>query len=434
MVFARRSLRKVSYVAVLFASFSGWAREATAQSSCSTLGQTSFVRDVLNEYYLWYQKLPSLNPALYDSPEAYLEAVRYRPLDNTYSYITLRSTSDAFYSDSQYIGIGISTKLVSDTDYRVTEVYPDSPASEAGMSRGDRIVEINGRAVADLLASGELGGAFGPSEIGVSASVKWRTLGGDERQASVTKRLVTIPTVSLTKVFDVSGRRVGYVVFRNFVQPSTAALNEAFAQLAAAGASELVLDLRYNGGGLVSVAQHLASLIGGNRTTAQVFAQYVHNDKNAHRNQVLRFSDAPNALNLERLFVITSRASASASELIINSLRPFIPVVTVGDTTYGKPVGQYGFNFCDKVLYPVAFSAQNARGEADFYDGFAPDCPAGDEVEKQFGDPAEASLAGALAYAQTGSCAAGARAFVANKAEHRRLKSLSGWQQVLGAY
>ena len=80
------------------------------------------------------------------------------------------------------------------------------------------------------------------------------------------KRAVTIPTVSALRLYAVDGRKVGYLNFRNFVEPSFSALDSAFAQLHAAGANELVLDLRYNGGGLVAVAQHLASLIGGSRT------------------------------------------------------------------------------------------------------------------------------------------------------------------------
>ena len=90
--------------------------------------------------------------------------------------------------------------------------------------------------------------------------------------------------------------------------------------------------------------------------------------------------------------------------MIVNALRPFIPVVTVGSTTYGKPVGQYGINFCDKVLYPVAFTLRNANGEGDYFDGFPPTCPAADDLSHQIGDPAEGSLAEALVFIRTGAC------------------------------
>ena len=184
------------------------------------------------------------------------------PSTRRFSYITSREANEAFYSESQFIGFGLST-AVSGLEMRVTQVFPESPASEAGLSRGDRIVEIGGRLVAALISSGEIGSAFGPSEIGVETDVVFVNQAGTRREAHMVKRLVTIPTVSLTRVYNVGGRRIGYIFFRNFVEPSVEALDSAFAELSAAGVDELVLDLRYNGGGLVNVAQHLASYIGG---------------------------------------------------------------------------------------------------------------------------------------------------------------------------
>jgi C-terminal processing protease CtpA/Prc len=405
-----------------------------APRDCTTLGQTTFVRDALQDIYYWYRELPALDPALVDSPEAYLEAVRYRPLDASFSYITGRQASDAFYSDSQFVGLGLGTRLVSSDVMRVTQVFPGSPAADAGLERGDYIVAIGGRAIGDLYASGDLGSAFGPGDVGVTVVLRVRARAGGERELTLVKRLVTIPTVSDVRVVDVDGRRVGYLHFRNFVRPSTEALDAAFGDLAAAGVTDLVLDLRYNGGGLVSVAQHLAGLIGGTRTNAQVFLEFFHNDKNAWRNETLRFEDPAGALDLPRLVVVTTRASASASELIINALRPFLPVTVVGDTTFGKPVGQYGLNFCDKVLFPVAFTLRNARGEGDYFAGFAPDCPAPDDLEHALGDPAEASLGEALQFVRSGSCSAASRSLRRLGPGERPRVSVSGWQTLVGAY
>ena len=264
------------------------ARAQSTPISCSTAGKNLYVRDVMTDLYLWSSEVPNVNPTSFSSPEAYLDAVRYRKLDSTFSYITSRAANDAFYSDSQFIGFGLST-TVNDVEMRVTQVFPDSPALEAGLSRGDRIVEIGGRAVTTLIASDEIGSAFGPSEIGVELDIAFVNAKGARRESHMIKRLVTIPTVSLTHVYDVGGRRVGYMFFRNFVEPSYEALDEAFAKLAAARVDDLVIDLRYNGGGLVSVAQHMAGYIGGVRTDGQVFAEFFHNDRNAFRNHVLRF-------------------------------------------------------------------------------------------------------------------------------------------------
>ena len=311
--------------------------DASSVDRCSTLGQVEFVRDTMQDIYFWYRELPNPDPASFSSPEAYLEAVRYRPLDSSFSYIADKAESDAFFSESQFVGVGLSTRQTSATELRLAQVFPDSPASEAGLERGDFLLSINGRSVPDLLQSGDIDSIFGPGQVGVVVSLTWRRLAdGSARAATLTKRAVTIPTVSVTSVYDVRrGPRVGYIFFRNFVQPSPAALNTAFRALREAGVEELVLDLRYNGGGLLSVAQHLGGLIGGAATSGQVFVELFHNDKNQSRNSVLRFEQPAEAIGFSRLVAITTRGSASASESVINGLRPFMPVTLVGDATYG---------------------------------------------------------------------------------------------------
>lgn len=429
----RRVLSSIVFTVALLCPWIAFAQ--TPISSCTTTSQNLWVRDQLTNYYYWYQHLPSgVNPASFNSPEAYLDAVRYRPIDSSYSFISSAAASDAFYSDSQFVGYGFGNQTTA-TEVRVLQVYADSPASEIGLSRGDRILTVNGQSVQAMIANGTIANAFGAADVGVVSTIEWETLAGERRSGRMVKRLVTIPTVSLTRVVDVAGRRVGYLFFRNFVTPSTAALNDAFAALKAAGANELVLDLRYNGGGLVDVAVHLASLIGGSRTRDQVMLNYVHNDKvGPQLNKAIRFTSPDQSLNLQRLVVIATRQSASASELVINALRPFMPVTIVGDSTYGKPVGQYGFRFCDKVLYPVAFSIKNANLEGDFFDGIPADCVAADDYLHQLGDTAEASFAQALTFIRTGSCGAGAATstMIRLRADAPAFRP-SGWAAMLNA-
>src|SRR5262245_5511800 len=414
--------------------------DTTAADSCSTLGQVQFVRDTMQDIYFWYQHLPNPDPSGFASPEAYLEAVRYRPIDTSYSFIADKAESDAFFSDSEFIGLGISTRQTSATELRVSQVFAASPASEAGLARGDFLLSINGRSVPELLQTGDINSIFGPAEVGVVVSLTWRRLEDHSmRSASLTKRSVTIPTVSLTSVYDVRrGPRVGYVFFRNFVQPSTAALNTAFHTLREAGAKELVLDLRYNGGGLLGVAQHLGGLIGGAATNGQVFVELFHNDKNPSRNTTYRFELPAEAIGFTRFVAITTRGTASASESVINGLKPFMPVTLVGDTTYGKPVGQYGFDFCTKTLFPVAFEARNARGEGEYFDGLPADCAAADDLDHELGDPDEDSLGEALEFMRSGRCtpaaADAARVHAAREARIGKGQPSDPWRQLLGAY
>lgn len=429
----QRLLSSLVFTAALLCSWDALAQGQPPPSNCSVTSQNLWVRDALTTNYYWYRFLPTnLNAASFSSPEAYLEAARYKPIDN-FSYIASAAASNALFNDSQFIGYGFGQQFTS-TELRVLQVYDASPALEAGLERGDRITQVNGQSVAAMIAAGTIGNAFGASEIGVASDIVFEKPSGERRTARMVKRLVTIPTVSLTRIIDVDGRKVGYLFFRNFVRPSEAALNDAFAALRAAGATELVLDLRYNTGGLVDIAVHLGSLIGGSRTDGQVMINWDYNDKLAPRlNRSTRFTNPEQALNLSRLVVITTRTSASASELVINSLRPYMPVAIIGDTTYGKPVGQSGFTACDKVLWAVTFSLKNVNNEGDFFDGIAPNCAAADDSTHQLGDAAEASLAEALTFIRTGACSARSAATAAAMRASQALPRAQGWQAILNA-
>lgn len=432
--------RIILLVVAAAAAFAAHVPAASAQNltSCSIAGQNRYVLDVMRDLYFWNTELPAnVNASGYASPESLLEALRFRPLDERFSYIGARATEEAFYSDSQFIGFGFAHRY-DGLGLRMLQIFPDSPASATGLQRGDRITSINGQSVVALAANGTLGATLGPSQEGYDIRFRYERADGSATDATMSKRAVTIPTVSHLTVYEIEGRKVGYLFFRNFVTPSRQALDEAFAALRDVGATELVLDLRYNGGGLVSVAQHLASLVGGSRTEGQIFADYFHNSRNAFRNEVTRFEAKPNALALQRLVVITTGSSASASELVINALRPFIPVTTVGETTYGKPVGQYGITFCDKVLYPVAFTLRNAFGQGDFFNGIGADCAAADDADHQLGDPLEASLSEALTVVRTGQCSAPpVSAATARRRDATRvdlLPPLRGLEQLIGAH
>jgi C-terminal processing protease CtpA/Prc len=406
-------------------------------ADCTTAGQCTYVRDVLQSYYYWYKELPNPDVSSFSSPEAYLEAVRYRELDSSFSYITSKASSQAFYSDSQFVGFGISTLQTGELELRLGQVFPGSPAGDAGMDRGDYLVALGGKAVADLVRTGEIGTIFGPEQVGYSLEFAWRSPGGKEERATLAKRLVTIPTVSQTAVLDSGRFRVGYIHLRNFVQPSVEALNAAFAQVREAGATEIVLDMRYNGGGLLSVAQHLGSLVAGPPLVGRVFAQLTHSDKQTSRNTAYNFETKPQALATTRLVAITTRASASASEAIVNGLRPYMDVKVVGDTTYGKPVGQYGFEFCEKIVYPVSFLVTNSRGEANYFGGIGADCAAADDVDHALASPEEASLAEALYVVRNGRCSGRAAAQAEVQARLReRVRPIptDPWQKTRNAW
>ncbi len=378
-------------------------------ANCTVVAQNQFVIDVMQDIYLWNDQLPIVDAADFDSPEATLDALR-APQDR-FSFITSAAADDALFGDGQVAGIiGFRSTSPSPDELRVIDVFEGSPADQGGLARGDSITAVDGVPIADVLADPGFSASLGPNEVGVTVELSWQDLAGEDFTRVFEKAVVTIPPVSSVEVLDTPTGAVGYLLFRNFVEPAVSDLDAAFGALGLAGVRDVVIDLRYNGGGLLSVAEVLSNLIGGEITQAQTEYTFEYNADNSFRNRTVFFRDRLQALDLRRVFFIVTGSSASASELVINSLSPYIDVVLVGATTFGKPVGQLGYTFCEKILRPVSFSLSNADGFSDYFDGFAPDCAAADDLDHPLGDPVEASLAEALFYVENGSCSVPAAA------------------------
>jgi carboxyl-terminal processing protease len=217
----------------------------------------------------------------------------------------------------------------------------------------------------------------------------------------------------------------------------------AFADFTAQGVTDVIIDLRYNGGGLVSVAEFTASLLAGPSNVNNVLSMSLFNRANSDMNETSRFTSESNSIDLDSILFITTGASASASELVINSLEPYIDVALIGNDTFGKPVGQVANDFCDQRLRAVAFETVNAKGEGRYFDGLPVDCPAEDDLAHAIGDSNEASTAAAIAYVTTGACPIvlnpdGQTASVLSTDRARRKKPgrPAGpiWRELAGAY
>ena len=416
---------------------SGTATGTQSAGSCSVTGQNQQILAVMQSWYYWNQYLPSnVDPSAYSNTTAFLDALLYRPLDR-FSFITSQAADQAFYGAGQYVGMGFSEEIVNGNQVQLTDVYPGSPAAGAGFVRGGYILAVGGTPVATLIADNQLDTALGPDNVGVQVTLEYQSPAGATQTVTLTKTVVTQPNVSLVQSFSAGGRKVGYFFFQNFITPSTNELQQAFAQFQADGDNELIIDERYNGGGLLSVAQFLGSLIVGNGDSGQTFATLNYNSLHPDYDQTLAFQTVSDALNLNRVVIITTNATASASELLVNALKPYIDVVTVGSTTFGKPVGENGFDFCSSVLYPMTFNMLNAAGGGNYFSGIAPTCPAVDDLSHALGDPSEASLAEALYYIANGNCgassAAAARA-LARAAALRPAPQRYGWQNLVNAH
>lgn len=366
--------------------------------------------EVMQDAYLWYYTMPNVNLEEYPGPEYLLEALRYREKD-PWSFVT---SYQAFMASMQgsFVGHGIRMGLDTDNNVRVVSLYkrPDDLWSE-GVRRGWIVKEINGTPIAPIFISGNnsaYDNLMGPPTAGVTNSFRFITPEGEAVTINSTKRDFIINSVTEAKVLDTEGGKTGYLCFETFIDPSEQELNDAFAMFKAANVTDLIIDLRYNGGGYMDIAQQLASLVISPDNIDKVCYKLVYNNKMAPGwNESFNFIETESPLGLDRVVFITTRSSASASEVVINSLKPFIDVKIVGDATHGKPAGMnvFGFPFAKPggptpdyryVFAPITFEYLNADDEGRFYGGMEPDVFAADDVTHDFGDPEEASLKAAL--------------------------------------
>lgn len=391
-------------------------------AQCSLSQRQSWVRQQIDQYYLFPDLVAAnVNPASYSDVQSYIDALvapaRAQRRDRFFTYITSIAEENALINSGSNAGFGIRLSYANNRLF-VAEAFETAPGYAAGLDRGVEILAIDGRSVAGLFASGgaaAVNQALGPSEPGVRRTLRIRDTGGVEREVTATKAEYSLDPVSDrygVRIIDDGGKRVGYLNLRTFiVQTGAQDLRAAFLQFQQAGVTEVILDLRYNGGGLVSQGELLGSLLGRNYV-GQVFSRTVFRDSLARENETDLFTAQPEAIGVTKLAIIGTDGTASASELVANAFIPYLGnnLALIGDDTFGKPVGQIAVDraACDDRLRVLAFRTVNAAGQGDYYDGLASvfpnTCRAADDLQRQLGDPQEASIRTALDFLAGRSC------------------------------
>lgn len=401
-------------------------------AGCTITEQNQFVHEVLLDRYFWYQEVnPVIDYNAFSSPQQLLDALRFLPRDR-FSNITNAAAFDSLLNAGQFIGYGFSFHIENDNTAWVRFVYDDSPAGRADMQRGHEIRIINGQTVPEIIQNDGWGSIFGPAELEIPLDITLRDQAGHDIDLNLKKAVVNINTVLHHSIISNGSEDVGYLVFNSFLQTSNAELEQVFSEFSSANIRKLVLDLRYNGGGSVPVAANLASYLYKSQQNGDLFTTLIHNDKHQSRNETYNFRTLAHALDLQQVIIISTGATCSASEMVINGLRPFIDVRVVGNTTCGKPVGMNGFAFCEQLLLPVTFASFNQNNEGDFFDGLAPDCPANDDINLDFGTAGEPMLAESLYLSQTNSCLTAPRAAV--KPVQTQAFPPASLRAIIGAY
>ncbi len=398
-------------------------------AGCSLRERQDWAFAQLNEWYLFPELLPaSLDPTPYSTVDAYIDALtataRAQSKDRFFTYLTSIAQENAFYQSGASAGFGIRLSYDSAASRLfVAEAFENAPAFAAGIDRGTEILAIgttsaNSQTVASLFSSGGLAAvssALGPSEPGVTRVLRV-TSGGVEREVSVAKANFEISPLSSrygAKILDDSGRKVGYLNLRTFIGPADPQLRTAFDGFRAQGVNHVIVDFRYNGGGLVAIADLMGNLMGAERNNS-VFSYTTFRPQKASNNSTTLFAPLSQSIAPVKLAFIGTGGTASASELVINSFTPYLGVnsALIGSNTYGKPVGQIALDRsqCDDRLRVVAFKTENATKQGDYYTGLASkvgaSCQAGDDIFRPLGDPAEASVKVALDFLAGRSCTA----------------------------
>lgn len=410
------------------------------------LDEKLWIRAWINETYLWYDEVQDSNPSSYDLAEYFHEQLRSDEImpsgrrrdPHEFRFMMPTDEYRALAESGSSVGLGVRWVFRQSTpprDIRVAYVEPGSPADKAGLRRGDRLHRVNGAEVVDGDEVETINRAFAPTEQGESFTL--RVHHSDDKKArthTVVAEQVSEAPVPVVKTLETAQGTVGYLLFQDHSAVSEADLQDAMERLETAGVADLVLDLRYNSGGYLAIASHLAYMIAGDGNTAgRVFETVQFNDQHPQTNPVtgepiqslpflgettgafvLPAGERLPSLNLSRLFVLTGDNTCSASESIINGLRGAgVEVLQFGVATCGKPYGFYAQDNCGNTFGFSQFLGVNEQGFGDFQNGFQPggSGPAGlrgcmvvDDLSQPLGHRNEARLAAALAYRQNASC------------------------------
>jgi carboxyl-terminal processing protease len=418
----------------------------------TTVAENMFLRSWTNELYLWYREVPDTNPASYATAD-------YFNLLKTSATTASGSQKDKFhftYSTADWVALsqsGVSAGygaqwivIASRPPRQVVVAYtePGSPATTppANLARGAQVLTVDGVDLinaSDTASVNTLNAGLFPSAAGASHTFSVLDLGATApRTITMVSANVTETPVQNVHTVRTAAGTVGYMLFNDHIATAEQLLVSAFGQLAAASVSDLVLDIRYNGGGYVDIASEVAYMIAGPApTSGRTFEKTIFNDKYPTRDPVTGepltpipfhtttqgFSgpsgQALPTLNLPRVTVLTSANACSASESIINSLRGVgVQVIEVGNTTCGKPYGFYPEDNCGTTYFSIEFQGVNDQGFGDYADGFSPanatgtvgvrvpGCSVADDFTHALGDPNEARFAAAVGYLVDQGCPA----------------------------
>jgi hypothetical protein len=367
---------------------------------------------IARDIYLWNDQIPAdFNGRSYDDPDKIMMAIRQYsnepgftdPVDH-YSFGIKKAEWDNV-SSGIASDFGLNAFFFSENDLRVRSVVAGSPAGNAGIRRGWKMIKVAGSN--DINTDNA---DFLSQKIYGSSSTAFTFEKPDGSDVDITLQAATYQDnpIYLDTVYNAGAKKAGYLVFNSFLG-DTAAVKAKFQQIfqkfVDEGVTDVIVDLRYNGGGYVDLQATLANYLVKSAADGSIMMNEEFNHNYVALNTTTRFKKL-GPLNINNVFFIVSENTASASELLINNLKPYMNVKLVGpEATYGKPVGFFPIGVGDWYVFPVSFRSTNGMGSGNYFDGIAVDNVAEDGLDKDWGDSHESSLASVLQYISTGSFA-----------------------------
>ena len=352
----------------------------------ATSNANRWIETNMRHWYYWYDEIPESKKLNFSSnPETFFNSL----LSNNdgksgyhYSTIKKKNTATRSSNNDPSFGFEFQNWVNTQTRYAVNVLYvlPNSPAEKAGLKRGEWIlkinqVDVNTTNIYDLL---------GTNTITLHVANSWTTSLSEMRVIEMTPTIVEDNPIFYTNIYQDEStdmKKIGYMVYNHFTAGPNGddditydnQMKDEFTQFKAAGIEEFILDLRYNGGGLVTCAQLMAQMLAPANAIGSVFCNTVYNDV-VNRETTYYLNQNTDNLDLPRLFVLTSTRTASASEAVINGLLPFYDVIMLGEHTEGKNVGSVTLSDdkYDYELHPIVCKVFNAKGESDYSNGFIP--------------------------------------------------------------
>lgn len=370
-------------------------------------------------FYLWQDQLPTSYPThQHRRAEEVLEAMKGYARDgqgrllDRFSFLDREGTIRAELQHGLLGSFGFDVRYYTETDLYIKKVDLGSPAYQAGLRRGWQVTEVNGRRDLSLASMEQDNYSFLFGALyGSSIDLKVRNPLGEEIPVRLHAAVYPYKPIITHRIFDLGTKKVGYMALDAFVtnQLIKHDLDAIMNSFHAAGVQQVIMDLRYNGGGDVATANYITNLLAPSTAHSRLMNYYVINNTLRGEGWDL-FLFAPtyfqktNALELDRVYFLVTNGTASASELLINNLTPYMDVQLIGDNhTYGKPVGYFGWDIMGVDLYAVSFQTLNAQHEGQYFDGLPVDKTVRDDLSRDFGDPDEWMTAEALHHALHGS-------------------------------